>query len=280
MKPKRHTTVGWMAGSHGRISQGNSSRAGFTLIELLVVIAVVGILIGLLLPAVQAARGAARRISCANNLHEIGVGLHHFHEAHRKFPPGGIELRTFHDREGRQIAWSAFLLPYIEQGPLHDRIDFRKDFDSPENADAAAEVVETYLCPSVARRERLVEGRGPCDYGGIHGERITSPNAPPKGMMLYDHSVRIQDVQDGTARTLMVSEDAEWRDGQWINARNLFDQAYPINRAPPFENDIGSKHPGNGLMADGSARFLDEQMELEVLAALCTRAGGEPVEAF
>jgi prepilin-type N-terminal cleavage/methylation domain-containing protein len=261
---------------------GRAMRVGFTLVELLVVIAVIGILIGLLLPAVQAVRAAARRISCSNNLHEMGVGLHHFHEAHGKFPPGGIELRTFFNREGRQIAWSAYLLPFIEEQPLHDRINFRKDFDSPENADAAAEIVAVYLCPSVARETHLVEGRGACDYGGIHGERITGPNEPPKGVMLYDRALRIRDIHDGTTCTLMVSEDAEWRDGQWINARNLFDQAFGINQAPAFENDIRSEHPrgANGLMSDGSARFLEEEMDLEILAALCTRAGEETVKGF
>jgi len=258
------------------------SRGGFTLIELLVVVTVIGALTALMLPAIQSARQAARKASCSNHLRQIGLGLHSHHDGYNHFPPGGIELRTFASPQGRQLAWSAYLLPFIEQQPLYDRIDFKKAFDSPENAEAAAEIVPTYLCPSVARFSYRVDGRGACDYGGIYGERITGPNSPPKGAMLYDRRLRIRDIRDGTAHTLIVSEDAQWKDGQWINARNLFDQAFPINHAPAFENDIRSKHPGgaNGLFVDGSARFLDEDMEMDVLAAICTRDGGEPIEGF
>jgi len=256
--------------------------AGFTLVELLVVIVIVGILISLLLPAVQAARNAARRISCCNNLRQMGVGLHGYHDTNKSFPPGGIEQRSARFPKGRQLAWSAFLLPYLEQGSLHELVDFDKAFDSEENAVAAAQVVTTYLCPSVPRNSNLVHGRGACDYGGIYGERITGSNFPPKGTMLYNRTICIREIADGTACTLIVSEDSAWQDGQWINALNVFDQAFPINKAPAFENDIRSKHPGgaNGLFCDGSVRFLDERMELRILAAICTRAGEEIISSF
>ena len=258
----------------------SAADAGFTLVELLVVISIIGVLIALLLPAVQAARNAARRISCGNNLHQIGIALQAYHEVHRCFPPGGIEPISPKWPKGRQLAWSAFLLPHIEQRPLYERVDFTEAFDSDRNAEAAATVVATYLCPSVGRTSNLVEGRGACDYGGIYGERITSPNNPPKGTMLYDRAVSIRQILDGTSTTLIVSEDGGWKDGQWINGRNVFDQAYAINQAPPFENDIRSDHPGgaNALLADGSARFLNEHMDLETLAAICTREGREIVD--
>jgi prepilin-type processing-associated H-X9-DG protein len=136
-----------------------------------------------------------------------------------------------------------------------------------------------YLCPSARRDSPLVEGRGACDYGGIYGERITSPNQPPKGAMVYDRAYGAADIPDGTATTILVGEDSQWVDGQWINGRNLFDQAFAINAAPPFENDLRSDHPGGVQVAfgDGSARFLRETLDLRTLAALCTRAGGEPV---
>ena len=262
-------------------------RHAFTLIELLVVVAIIGVLIALLLPAVQAAREAARHVSCCNNLRQIGIALHAYHGVHQSFPPGGIELRLYwRDVSRRQLAWSAFLLPYIEQQPLYERIDFGKAFDSEENAPAAAAVVPTYLCPSVPRSSNLVQGRGACDYGGINGERITGPNNPPKGAMLYDRAIRIEEILDGTSTTLIVSEDAAWTDGQWINARNVFDQAYAINYRPPpgeyVENEIRSKHPGgaNALFCDGSARFLGENMDLKTLAAICTRRGKEIVDKF
>ena len=134
-------------------------RGGFTLVELLVVIAVIGILVGLLLPAVQAARAAARRMSCTSNLHQIGVGLLDYHNSYRSFPPGGIELRlSWRDAAKRQFAWSAFLLPFIEQKQVHDRIDFGLPFDAPENVPAAAHVLPIYVCPSVAAGFALERG--------------------------------------------------------------------------------------------------------------------------
>lgn len=251
-------------------------RSGFTLVELLVVIAIIGILTALLMAAVQAAREAARRAQCLNNLRQIGLALHLYHDAYKVFPPGGIEPRPMWPK-GRQFAWSAMLLPHLEQGNLKQAIDFRRPFDDPVNAAAAATVVDTYLCPSTRRSSPLRQGRGACDYGGIYGERITSPNNPPKGAMLYDRAIALLEITDGASSTLIVSEDSSFLDGQWINGRNVFDQAYPINRAPAFENDIRSLHPGgaNGLYCDGSARFLEQTMPMPILAAICTRAGRE-----
>ena len=256
------------------------SGAGFTLVELLAVTAIIGVLIGLLFPAVQAVRRSARKTSCFNNLHQIGVAMHDYHSAHDKFPPGGIEPISPKWPQGRQLAWSAYLLPYLEQQALYERVDFGKAFDSQQNASAAAEVVPGYLCPSIPRTSNRIDGRAACDYGGIYGERITGPNNPPKGAMIYDRALSIRHIVDGTSTTLLISEDGGFKDGQWINGKNIFDQAFPINRAPAFENDIRSDHAGgaNALFADGSVRFLEEEMDLETLAAICTRQGKEPVE--
>ncbi len=254
------------------------SRRAFTLIELLVVIAIIGVLIALLLPAVQRVREAANRTRCGNNLRQLGIALQHYHDGHGSFPPGGIEWRPPNDPTKRQLAWSAFILPFIEQGNLSAQMDLTKAFDSPENAAAAATLISTYMCPSTPRAEFHVEGRAVCDYGGIYGERITTPNNPPKGVMIYDRAYRIAEVVDGTANTLIVAEAAAFPDGQWINGRNLFDQAFPINQAPLWEHDIRSYHPqgAHGLFCDGSARFLRETINLKNLAAICTRALGEP----
>ncbi len=266
---------------------GNGSRPsrvrGFTLVELLVVIAILGVLVGLLLPAVQAAREAARQTACQNNLRQIGIGLHLYHDAHQAFPIGGIEWRPYGSTDGeRQLAWSAFLLPHLEQQALYDQLDLSKTFDAAENAGGAATVLSVYLCPTSDRDALLIDGRGPCDYGGITGERISTPNNPPKGTMIYDRAFRIAEITDGTSHTLIVAEDTAWPEGQWINGRNLFDQGFAINAAPAWENDIRSAHPGGalGVLADGSAHFLAESLDLDILAAICTRAGGEVVDAF
>ena len=220
-------------------SQGIPQR-GLTLVELLVVIAVIGVLVALLLPAVQAAREAARRTSCLNNLRQMGIATHNHHDAQGAFPPGGVEHRWMinpqtgrrYGAAGRQLAWSVFLLPYLEQEPLFGRLDIKKPFDAPENAEGAATILSVYVCPSTPGGDRLVSGRGPCHYGGIHGERITGPNNPPKGVMLYDRAISIGEITDGTSNTLAISEDSEHADGQWINGLNVFDQAYGINQAP------------------------------------------------
>ncbi len=249
------------------------------MVELLVVLAIVGMLMALLLPAVQAARESARTIHCRNNLRQIGIALCAYHTSRRAFPPGGIEWRPPGDETKRQLAWSAFLLPYVDETPLYEALDLSTPFDSPENAPFAAQILPVYVCPSSRRGAELVDGRGPCDYGGIYGERITSRNDPPKGIMLYDEQISLLQVRDGASQTLIVAEDSEFADGQWINGRNLFDQAYAINQAPASENDIRSEHGAgaHGVMADASVHFLPNDLDLEVLAALCTRAGAEVV---
>lgn len=266
---------------------GITPAAGFSLIELLVVIAILGILAGMLLPAIQSARESARRLMCSNNLHQIGLAMHGFHDINGHFPQGGVEVRSLRlpngklrYPNGRQLAWSAYILPYMEEQVLYESVNFKKAFDAPENARAASEIVSAYICPSVPRDSCLRGGRGACDYGGIYGPRILSPNNPPKGVMLYEKSIAIREIADGTAHTLMISEDYYGNDMQWINALNVYDVCAAINTAK--ENDIHSYHPrgANGLLADGSARFLSEDIDLKTLSAICTRAGGETVSDF
>jgi prepilin-type N-terminal cleavage/methylation domain-containing protein/prepilin-type processing-associated H-X9-DG protein len=142
-------------------------RAAFTLVELLVVIAIIGILIALLLPAVQAAREAARRSACTNNLKQLGLALHNYHDTTRVFPPSSIN-KTFLNKAAptkgtllNHNGW-ALILPYIEQGPLYNRFDFKQPTGPcgpgggasglltvpAQNQEAAAEIVPGYLCPS------------------------------------------------------------------------------------------------------------------------------------
>ncbi|WP_146399929.1 DUF1559 domain-containing protein [Planctomycetes bacterium CA13] len=250
----------------------------FTLVELLVVIAIIGVLVGLLLPAVQATREAARRMQCQNRLHQIGLGLHNYHAAFNRFPIGDLQPRPLWPN-GKEFAWSAFVLPQIEQTAVWERINFSVPYDDPINADVAASVIPTYICPSTPRSSNRLKDRGVTDYGGIYGERIVSRNDPPSGVMIHDRAIRFRDILDGTSTTIVVSEDAGFADGQWINGKNLFDQAFQINHAPKFENDMRSYHPQgvHGLFGDGAVRFLTDSMDLEVLASICTRAGKEVV---
>jgi prepilin-type N-terminal cleavage/methylation domain-containing protein len=125
---------------------------GFTLVELLVVIAIIGVLVALLLPAVQAAREAARRSSCSNNLKQLGIGLHNYHDVILTFPSGYIDSPV---ASNEQWGWSALMLPYIEQGPLHDKLGVGRGTLSQQLAASGAVVVavaetpiKVFMCPS------------------------------------------------------------------------------------------------------------------------------------
>jgi prepilin-type N-terminal cleavage/methylation domain-containing protein/prepilin-type processing-associated H-X9-DG protein len=260
-----------------------SRRCGMTLVELLVVISVVAVLIGLLLPAAQAAREAARRISCLNNLRHIGCALHGHLLSRRRFPVGCTEWRQ-PGKGGpeRCLAWSGRILPWLEEQSLADLIDFEKSYDHADNAAAVAVPVAVFRCASADRPSVLVAGMGRTDYGGITGERIVSPNNPEKGVLIHDRGIAVREIGDGLSHTVLVGECAAgaWPDGQWINGRNLFDQAYAVNW-PTWEDELRSRHPGgaHALFGDGSVRPLDDTLDVRILAAACTRSGGETAAA-
>ena len=252
----------------------------FTLVELLTVISIVGVLVGLTLPAVQSAREASRRASCSNNLHQIGIALQNHHDARGKFPTGCLDVRTVKNPTGRQLAWSAYLLPYLEEQNLFEKINVDKGYDAAENATAAGTIVPVFICPSVPGGTTLRSNRGPTHYGGMYGERITrnGKRNPENGVMVYDRAFTAAEITDGLSNTIAIAEDSDFPDGQWINGANIFDQSSdPINHAPKTENDIRSKHPGgaNCVACDGAVHFLAETIDSTVLAGLCTRAGKE-----
>lgn len=246
-------------------------RTATTLIELLVVVGILAILLGLFLPAVQQTREAARRVECGNKLRQIGLGLLNFHTASDEFPVGCVEWRST-DPLSRQLAWSAYLLPFIEQSQIHAQIDFDAPFDSVSNRAASTTTIETYRCPSSSRLD-VRSQFGLSDYGGMFGERITGPNSPAKGVMILDVAVSDKEILDGLSNTLIVAEDTRSSDGHWINGRNIFDQAFALNAGPAFENDIRSDHPGgaNVCYSDSSIAFLANAIDVKVLASLCTK---------
>src|SRR5262249_35694376 len=124
------------------------SKHAFTLIELLVALAIIGLLIGLLLPAVQKVRATAARLQCQNNLKQIGLACHHAHDANGSFPPGYVATATYTDGATDTApgwGWAAFLLPYLEQDNLYRQLDFRNPVPRSPGIQT---VVKTYLCPS------------------------------------------------------------------------------------------------------------------------------------
>src|ERR1700722_831199 len=126
-------------------SVASANGRGFTLIELLVVIAIIGILIALLLPAIQAARESARRSQCSNNLKQIGIGMHNYHDTHRVLPFGCGAPDAVTPQTG---TWAALLLPFIEQQTVYALFNFKLAMNDPGNAAAVASLVDTYVCPS------------------------------------------------------------------------------------------------------------------------------------
>jgi len=150
------------------VARRSRGAAGFTLVELLVVIAIIAVLIGLLLPAVQAARESARRVSCSNNLKQIGLAMHLYADANRRFPPGQLQVRIGGTLR-KTVSWSAFFLEFMEQTWIATsqddvpsgsfdtespdaRLYLKAPLDSRWNRKAAATVVPFYVCPSTARR--------------------------------------------------------------------------------------------------------------------------------
>jgi prepilin-type N-terminal cleavage/methylation domain-containing protein/prepilin-type processing-associated H-X9-DG protein len=269
-------------------------RPAFTLIELLVAIAIIAVLIALLLPAVQAAREAARRMQCTNNLRQIGIALHGYHDTAQTFPAGGwIASATYPKNVNMNIGWSASILPGLEQKPLYDLLNFSLPYTSAVNSTAAYTVLQVYLCPSEPRKTFWNQAPGDrypsadADYGGMYGPRgLSSPtftNNPPCGPLIFNQTISLAQISDGSSQTIMVGEDPEAINAMWISGHNIFDQSAPINARPPteFGEELTSQHPEgvNVLFGDGSVHFLKNSMNPLALAALCTRALGEIIDA-
>jgi prepilin-type N-terminal cleavage/methylation domain-containing protein/prepilin-type processing-associated H-X9-DG protein len=217
-------------------------RNGFTLVELLVVITIIGILIALLLPAVQAARESARRMQCSNNLKQIGLALHGYHTALRSFPPGYISAVGSGgpaDDRGPGWGWAAMILPYLELDSVKGQIRFDKDITDPLNAGARTISPPVFLCPSddgakTFQVDSLGDGPpysngltasggpvmvGRSNYVGVFGQPEITPDpgflnpqqdpyrtAPHRGMFCRNFAVKMSDVTDGTSNTLFVGE--------------------------------------------------------------------------
>jgi prepilin-type N-terminal cleavage/methylation domain-containing protein len=173
-----------------------SRRArGFTLIELLVVIAIIAILIALLLPAVQQAREAARRTQCKNNLKQLGLAFHNYHDTYNRFPtPATLGLTVMSGlRMTSGVSWQTALLPYLDQGPVYNQYDTNRSLFDPANANAVRTILAVFICPSTPRSGATVQytipagttlgagfpptgqawtmDGGPCDYGTLDGVR-------------------------------------------------------------------------------------------------------------
>jgi prepilin-type processing-associated H-X9-DG protein len=282
---------------------------------LLVVIAIIAILIGLLLPAVQKVRAAAARVSCQNNMKQLGLAMHN-----RASAIGGFD--TGQNIKGRIAYWGALILPEIEQGTVAAIYDYTKSFSDPANRAAAQVQIRTYLCPAVPKADRTSTIPGPAqaavsDYSGVYGvsplmwtatpATLTSPYPGPnavRGVFIQTLNLRtrFEQITDGTSNTFLFVEMAGRPDkyngrtstgktvpaySAWVadNAANLTgwtaDGTARGRCMVNCSNNVSaySFHDGgaNVCLADGSVRFISETIAAETFAALCTMAGGEVV---
>jgi prepilin-type N-terminal cleavage/methylation domain-containing protein/prepilin-type processing-associated H-X9-DG protein len=206
------------------MARRESSR-GFTLIELLVVIAVVGTLAALLLPAVQAAREAARRARCQNNLKQIGLALHGYHEAIGSFPMGYVARRNVDPyATSPGWGWAALILPQLEQGPLYNASNIHLSIEHAANLTSRMTALGVYVCPSDSNTGPFTSIRNDglpivevqtISYAGnfgrellVCGQDVEIGFAPDRGngMFLRNVVVRLGDVTDGTSQTFAVGE--------------------------------------------------------------------------
>jgi len=205
-------------------------QRGFTLIELLVVIAIIGVLTSVLLPAVQQAREAARRMSCRNNLKQIGLALHNYHDSHLAFPPGYIASGPYSDGATDTTpgwGWAAFILPQMDQGNLYEAANFNLPLQDPKNGIAIQTTIPAYLCPSDMTPNgpsAVPDGFGntvamaaPSSYAACAGgDETATTDATGAGVFYRNSRTRIRDISDGTSNTVLVGEKA------WSNANAIW----------------------------------------------------------
>jgi prepilin-type N-terminal cleavage/methylation domain-containing protein/prepilin-type processing-associated H-X9-DG protein len=241
-------------------------RVGFTLIELLVVIAIIGVLISLLLPAIQKVREAANRASCQNNLKQIALGLLNFESERGGFPPSETTQGSSM-YNGYQHSWSAALLPYIEQTASFNLYHYDRNWDDPENTAAIQTYLKLFNCPSTPDQPRTDTTHFPNpsagDYHavnaikyfvgincfGLTGVDENTPDDPRLvGALRRNEVTRVAQITDGTSHTILVAEDAGRP--QWYNAdREIF---IPVP-SPPY-GQAGWADPTGAFSIDGSQR--------------------------
>jgi len=297
-----------------RLCKGAGARAvrGFTLVELLVVITIIGILIALLLPAVQAAREAARRSQCMNNLKQIALAFHHYHDSYRAFPDGGKNECDSPVPPGAQCtpsspggqapgccrpysrgewSWPYQILPFLEQTNVYQLTSDSLIYQTP---------ISTYYCPS-RRAAVLYNNVAKIDYGGCAGSTGSNGVVTRRGTpaVIFAH------ITDGTSNTLLAGgkqlnphrfgqtyDDNEpyvatgW-DSEIFRIGSQTEPPGPDSQHPSYtatdpyvgSNRFGSAHPGifNATLVDGSGRAISFTVDLEVFRRLCARDDGLPV---
>jgi len=292
-------------------SLNSKTRRGYTLIELLVVIAIIAILIGLLLPAVQAAREAARRMACTNNLKQLGLAVHHYHDTHSAFPPAFVNNGPY-GTTGFSFThgWAAFVLPFVEQESLYKL--YRWDFPvyAMENQPVVSHHLKIFKCPSTADQDRYMTfgpfaffgtkgacgdytialgvdaglaQRGWVDQVGDYRGALTHVPTPALTPTLAATPTRWLARQRGPDQALEGGPWNHFKGGILLQGKTADGTANLGTCAMNCTNnsEVYSFHTGgaSAVYADGSVHFLRESIDIGVLARSITRAGGEVVPA-
>jgi prepilin-type N-terminal cleavage/methylation domain-containing protein/prepilin-type processing-associated H-X9-DG protein len=266
-----------------------SHFAAFTLVELLVVIAIIGMLVALLLPAVQAAREAARRMQCSNNLRQMGLAMHGYHASLNRFPPGFMVRGYLNNTTPGGWAWGVFLMPYLEQSPLQDKLSttqytLEQVINDPNLLPMLQMNLSVFRCPSSvigplrthqgAPNPKVATANYTCSRGFFNFTQATHLTKQNNGVFYGESATRIQDVVDGTSNTFAVGERTAFginlqNDGSWPSwcgpggggAMNTVSSSvsdrinHPTNTA-----SFSSQHAGGAqfCFVDGSVRFISD----------------------
>ena len=256
---------------------------GFTLIELLVVIAIISVLIALLLPAVQAAREAARRCQCLNNMMQIGIALKSYENAFETLPPGVVNPTgpIVDAPNGYHYGWITQILPYLDARPVYRKLDFAADLYAPQNASARAVMLGTLLCPSFPGATRSNTGLmppGPLDpaltnYAGCHNDVESPIDAKNNGVFFLNSRIRYEDVEDGTSCTIYFGEkipdaaELGWASGTRSTLRNTGSIVNAKTPPPPFPGlpstpaDLSGADEATGGTAKGGSKVVGEAIK-------------------
>ena len=285
---------------------------GFTLIELLVVIGVITILLTLLTPAVQRSRDAARLAQCKNNMKQLGLAFHNYHDTFKTFPPGWTQ---HHPRPGPEtrFGWSVFVLPFAEQAPLYERLDFGTQRAEPLSLFQT--LIPAYRCPEDPSDDINTQ-RG--EFGTLTYSVNFGPVAPPRlienglaefwpgqlptplktnGLAYLNSKIGVRDILDGTSNTFLIGErSAIGSAAIWMGVRgNEFEADQVTDCAPGHginksEAGFSSRHIGGAhfLICDGTVRFVNEQIpsgpgtmqQMPLYQRLSGRADGLTVSDF
>ena len=276
---------------------------GFTIVELLVVVVMIGMLLLLLMPAVQMAREVARRAQCRTHLMQLNTGVLAYEHAHRVLPPGVVNADgpIKNEPDGYHVSWFVQVLPFVDRENVYRTFDFREGVYAAANSTARAATISLFFCPT----EQLTPKGGggvSTNYAACHNDLETPIAADNHGVFFLNSSLRSDEIEDGAAHTIFLGEklretgDLGWASGTAATLRNM---GATINAreamakranagsggatdSPTARTAVGSfssMHPGgaNFALGDGSVRFISESADLTVLQRLANRHDGSLV---